>query len=69
MVSKGEEVVSFFFSCLFQVVAIGESVANGYGAIQHSGQREKLFGRGSWGGNRTGVNNLQHADAEVGRCA
>lgn len=50
-------------SCFF---AMEESVAKSYGALQHFGHREK---GGKSGGNRTGVSNLQQADAEVGRCA
>lgn len=39
-----ERKLFLFFSFLFQVVAIGESVANSYGAIQHFGQRENFLG-------------------------
>lgn len=62
MASKREEVVFFFFLprgiCCKQLRGQYNSLAT-----------EKSFRGGKSGGNRTGVNNLQRADAGVGRCA
>lgn len=57
MASKREEVVFLPWGNLLQTAK---------GALQHFGQRER---GGKSGGNRTGVSNLQQANAEVGRCA
>lgn len=59
MVSKKEEVVSLPQGNLLQ------TVTGHYNNLA----AQKSFWRGKSGGNRTGVNNLQHADPEVGRCA
>lgn len=59
MVSKKEEVVSLPRGNLLQ------TVTGHYNNLA----AQKSFWGGKLGGNRTGVNNLQHADPEVGRCA